>query len=143
MRNPTPDEIELGLTDEDENVRVAFARRRDYTPTPAQIERCLTDEDEFIRGEFAMRDDYVATPAQLERGLRDKSEHVRMAFVLRKNSSAKTTPQHTACRARMFNNSDMVECLMETIRCEYAAHFRDGRICNHPSARQFVASVQS
>ena len=69
MLKPTPDEIERGLTDEDENVRVAFAGRNDYTPTPAQIERGLTDKNELVRIAFAGRRDYTPTLAQVERAL--------------------------------------------------------------------------
>ena len=47
-----------------------------------------------------------------------------------------------ACRARLLGNSAIVECLMEEVRCQWAAYFRDGRICKHPAAEQFVTPVQ-
>jgi len=72
MLEPTPDELERGLTDEDGHVRVAFAGRKDYTPTPAQIERGLTDKNELVRTAFAGRRDYTPTLAQIERALTEE-----------------------------------------------------------------------
>lgn len=72
MLKLTPDELERGLTDKDDHVRVAFAGRKDYTPTPAQIERGLTDKNELVRTAFAGRRDYTPTLAQIERGLTEE-----------------------------------------------------------------------
>jgi len=140
MLKPTPDEIEHGLTDEDEIVRVAFAGRNDYTPIPAQIERGLTDKRDTVRWTFAIRKDYTPTPSQIERGLRDKSHLVRTAFAERKRSTHPIIQQNsnTFCRGRMLGDTDIVECMMEVVQCQWAVPYRNSGICNHPSAKQFV-----
>ena len=46
------------------------------------------------------------------------------------------------CRVRSLCGTAIVECLMEEIRCQWAAHFRDGKICKHPQAKQFVNPAQ-
>ena len=48
------------------------------------------------------------------------------------------TNSNTTCQARLLGGTSIVECLMETIRCQWAASFRDGKICKHPSAEKFV-----
>jgi hypothetical protein len=51
----TPEEIELGLLDNDSIVRMRFAQRTDYTPTPEQIERGLRDQESWVRDVFMSR----------------------------------------------------------------------------------------
>lgn len=48
------------------------------------------------------------------------------------------------CRVRVLviNKIDLLECLTEVIRCQWAVPFGDGRFCNHPSAKQFTISNQ-
>ncbi|MBU2766523.1 hypothetical protein HAP94_10035 [Acidithiobacillus ferrivorans] len=43
--NPTPEEVERGLTDDDIGVRREWIQRSDYVPTSAQVERGLADGD--------------------------------------------------------------------------------------------------
>jgi hypothetical protein len=52
-------------------VRIAWARRKDYIPTAMQVERGLIDRDELVRKTWAMRMDFEPTSAQVERGLAD------------------------------------------------------------------------
>ena len=42
------------------------------------------------------------------------------------------------CRVRMINDTDLAECLMEVMRCQWAVHFGDERFCKHPSANQYA-----
>ena len=42
------------------------------------------------------------------------------------------------CRTRLLDNSAVVECITEVIRCEMAVPFGNRRICNHPSVIQFA-----
>ncbi len=42
------------------------------------------------------------------------------------------------CRMRIVGDTNLVECLMEGIACQWGMHFGNARFCNHPSARQFV-----
>jgi len=81
---------------------------------------------------------------EIERGLTDEDESVRAAFAERIKSINPIIPQNlnTFCRGRLLGDTDIVECLMEVVRCQYATHFRDGRICKHPSAKQFVVPIQ-
>ena len=44
----------------------------------------------------------------------------------------------SACRARLLGNSDIVECLMMPLKCQWVVPFADGLICKHPAAMQFV-----
>ena len=66
MPKPILNEIELGLTDEDEIVRVAFAGRNDLHPAHAQIERGLADKQDAVRWTFVSRRDGTPTHAQIE-----------------------------------------------------------------------------
>lgn len=47
------------------------------------------------------------------------------------------------CRTRLFDSTDLTECMMEVIRCQWAVPFGGTIFCNHPSAMQFVDSIQS
>jgi hypothetical protein len=75
----TPEEIELGLVDEDPHVRARFASQ-EFILTQAQIERGLLDTNWFVRWKFAVREELIATPEQMKRGLADEDLDVRMAF---------------------------------------------------------------
>ena len=44
------------------------------------------------------------------------------------------------CKARIFGETDLVECLHEIIRCRWALPFGNGHFCKHPSAKQFAIS---
>ena len=52
------------------------------------------------------------------------------------------TKNDNTCRVRLLGNSAIVECLMDEMRCQWASHFRDGKICKHPSAGKFVNPTQ-
>lgn len=83
--NPTPEQIELGLTHESSSVRRAFAECPDIAPTPEQVERGLTDEEFIVRWAFARRTDLALTSEQVERGLTDGEAVVRQTFIARKD----------------------------------------------------------
>ena len=53
------DFIEKGLTDNDENIRAAFAKRKDFTPSSAQVNRGIKDADLDVRRAFSSRKDIV------------------------------------------------------------------------------------
>lgn len=64
-----------------------------------------------------------------------------------KNASAQQPDNHPEndcqnCRMRIVVDTDLVECLMEIIRCKWASPFGDTRFCKHPSAKQFALSRQ-
>jgi len=47
-----------------------------------------------------------------------------------------------ACRARLLGGTDLVECMMEAIGCQWAVPFGQGKFCKHPSAGRLVNSTQ-
>jgi hypothetical protein len=46
-------------------------------------------------------------------------------------------------RVGVFNGAEIVECQMELTLCPWAMPLGHGRLCNHPSAKQFVNSKPS
>jgi len=46
------------------------------------------------------------------------------------------------CRLRMVDDTNLVECLMEGITCQWEMYFGNARCCNHPAAKQFANSCQ-
>jgi hypothetical protein len=76
----TLDQIEGGLMDGNVRVRVAAARRVDFTPTEEQFERGLKDEYWQVRAEFVLRRDWLPTVSQVEMGLLDEHIMVRRCF---------------------------------------------------------------
>jgi hypothetical protein len=85
---PTHEQIERGLMDEDPDVRYEWAHRPDFTPTPEQVERGLADECWFVRLSWAERPGYAPTPQQIERGMVDEDNVVRFAWEDRISESA-------------------------------------------------------
>lgn len=68
---PTPEEVELGLTDENIYRRKTWAERTDYTPTPDQVERGLREGLMLSSHTWVRRMDYTPTGEQVARGLLD------------------------------------------------------------------------
>lgn len=47
------------------------------------------------------------------------------------------------CRMRIFTGTDLIECLMESIHCQWAMSYGYSRIlCKHPDAKLQVNSNQ-
>ena len=44
------------------------------------------------------------------------------------------------CRKHILGGTDLVECMMEGIGCQWALYFGTTRFCKHPSAKQFADS---
>jgi len=42
------------------------------------------------------------------------------------------------CQTRKLSGSELMECLMEPIRCQWVLPFGNGIFCKHPSAKQFA-----
>lgn len=80
---PSKNQVEIGLSDRESQVRYVWAERMDFKPTFEQVERGLTDTDQFIRVKWAERMDFTPTPAQVERGLTDVDREVRNAWAFR------------------------------------------------------------
>lgn len=65
---PTPEQVLIGLNDEEDGVRYAVWCRTDWSPTEAQIEQGL--EDDFqVREAIWQRDDWTPSPAIIEDSL--------------------------------------------------------------------------
>ena len=47
------------------------------------------------------------------------------------------------CKMKLEQDTGLVECLMEVIRCQWINPFGDKRYCEHPEAKQFVNLVNS
>lgn len=89
----TPARIACGLSDPDPMVRHDWSDRRDFTPTAEQIEAGLTDSSEVIRAVWAGRPDYTPTPAQIRRGLNDDSLYVRDHWQKRMDKLSEPAPE--------------------------------------------------
>jgi hypothetical protein len=84
---PTPDQMELGLSHQWWEVRYAFAKRSSFTPTEAQFRRGIFDENLIVRSVFHTSQ-FKFPEEQMERGLTDENPIVREVFSwLIKNAS--------------------------------------------------------
>lgn len=76
----------------------------------------------------------------------DKSEAAKCYQMAAEQVSPKnpTNPHQdiSTCRARLLGGTDLVECMMEAIGCQWAVPFGQGKFCKHPSAGQLVNSTQ-
>lgn len=76
----------------------------------------------------------------------DKSEAVKWYQLAAEQVNPKnpTNPHQdiSTCRARLLGGTDLVECMMEVIGCQWAVPFGGGKFCKHPSAWQLVNSTQ-
>ncbi len=77
---PTPEQVEKGLTDKKEIVRLAWVSRKDFTPTPEQVERGLLDDSVQVCLAWIQRDDISWTHKQFQIGLQHPDENVREAL---------------------------------------------------------------
>jgi hypothetical protein len=75
----TSEQIERGLRDESDDIRMAFASRVGNL-SPEQFERGLADLNSDIRFLYASRPDFHPNQAQMERGLRDKKPEIAAFF---------------------------------------------------------------
>ncbi len=92
-QNLSAAQIERGLTDQSSEVRLVFLQKYDLTLTMSQIERALTDENELnVTETFVRTTQNVLTNAQIERGLNSKYPYVRCAYINR-NEFIPTTAQ--------------------------------------------------
>jgi Pyruvate/2-oxoacid:ferredoxin oxidoreductase delta subunit len=107
--------VENGLTDQDDEVRVAFSGRTDFIPVAFQIERGLTDKFAGVRASFARRTDISLSPHQIERGLTDSNDDVRSAV----SNRLDFTPSAGQIERGLFDPCISVRChFIERTDCE-------------------------
>ena len=63
-----------------------------------------------------------------------------------KNTTNQNTNNHLEsdwhnCLTRPLGGTVILECQMEVTRCKWAANYRDGRVCKHPSSKQYVVQI--
>jgi hypothetical protein len=91
---PTPEQVEMCLTDVNLYLRFLCARRMGWTPTPEQIERGLTDENRGVRYAWTKRMNWTPTPEQIERGLADGDELVQRMWIERIKKMSDSLLEH-------------------------------------------------
>ncbi len=172
MLKPTPNEIERGLNEKQAPSASHYAKAlQEYRPLAEQGHAFAQFRLGMMyrKGQGVLRDDAEAAKwyrlaaeqgnadAQFQLGMmyrkgqgvpQDATEAARW-YQLAAEQVNPTTPQlnnstkgASTCRARLLGSTGLVECLMEVIRCQWAVPFAEGKVCNHPSAIQFVDSAQ-
>ena len=46
------------------------------------------------------------------------------------------------CLINLVTNTDLVECKMDKLKCQWEQYFGNTRFCKHPSAKEFATSMK-
>lgn len=106
---PTPEQVELMLTDENAELRRIWSTRTDWISTPSQVDRGVTDDHEGVRLAWSSRVDFIPTDAQAKIGLSDSRVEVAISWLRRMDY---VISEDSVCDILRRDNPSIVKILL-------------------------------